>query len=438
MRYGMHTWKRSRGRGLRVLLPLALALLAAALWSDAAAAAPWCGAVSTTDRPAVLGGHVIRVLYATPSDGVDRSVELAPRIAAEADEIDAWWRREDSARTPRFDRYADPCGTQLDLGFLRLAHITIGLTDNRQLFSAIADEIEDLAGASHTKYLVYYDGPATERVCGTGGGLQDGVGLAVVFLNTCTGLGSTAHVAVHELLHSFGLARGIAPPHACPSDPGHVCDSTGDVLYTYAQPVPLSSFVLDVGRDDYYLHGSDRWDLATSPWLVRVNEQVALTVNVTGTGTVRSDLPGLACADGSCTTSWNPNTDVTLDAEPGEGQRFVRWGGACAGEVDCRLATVNGTVTALFAPLTYRLAVSVVGRGSVRSNPTSIYSKPLRSWSGAFTSYEPVKLVAKPVKGWRFRGWAGSARGTQLTASVPMSRNAAVRAVFVKLPAKKR
>jgi hypothetical protein len=381
---------------------------------------------------------VIRVLYAVPSDGTDRSAELAPRIAAEIDEIDAWWRREDSARTPRFDRYADPCGTQLDLGVLRVAAVTIGTTDNGQLFGAIADQIESLPQSSYTKYLVYYEGPATEHVCGTGGGLRDGIGLAVVFLSTCTGIGSTAHVAVHELLHAFGLARGVAPPHACPSDPGHVCDSTGDVLYTYAQPVPLTSFLLDVGRDDYYLHGGDRWDLATAPWLVRVNEQVALTVGVTGTGTVRSDVPGLVCTGGSCTTSWNPNTDVTLDAEPGEGQRFVRWGGACAGLVDCRLATATTTVTALFAPLTYRLAVAVAGRGTVRPTPASVYSQPLRGWSGNFTSYEPVKLVAKPVKGWRFKGWAGSARGTRPSVSLPMSRNAAVRAVFVKLPARKR
>lgn len=435
---GMEGTSRSWSRGLRVLLVSAIAVVGAALWSDAAAAAPWCGTVSADDRPAVSGGHVIRVLYAVPSDGADRAAEVAQRIASEIDEIDAWWRREDSSRTPRFDRYADPCGTQLDLGLLPLARVGSGTTDNGQLFDAIADEIENLPQASYTKYLVYYDGPVAERICGTGGGFQDGVGLAVVFLNTCTGLGSTAHVAVHELLHTFGLARSIAPPHACPSDPGHVCDSTGDVLYTYAQPVALSSFVLDVGRDDYYLHGGGRWDLATSPWLQRVNEQIALTVAVTGRGTVRSDLPGLVCAGGSCTSSWNPNTDVSLEAEPSEGQRFVRWGDACSGLADCRLATATTTVTALFAPLTYRLAVSVVGRGSVRSDPSSIYSKPLRSWSGTFTSYEPVKLVAKPAKGWRFKGWAGSARGTGLSASVPMSRNAAVRAVFVQLPAKKR
>lgn len=438
MAVGVDTWSRSRGRGVRVLVVSVLALLATALWSDAGAAAPWCGTVSTTDRPATLGGPAIRVLYAVPSDGTNRSAELAPRIATEIDEIEAWWRREDSARTPRFDRYADPCGMQLDLGGLPLLDLTIGTTDSSQIADAISREVVNMPQASYTKYLVYYDGPSTQRLCGLGGGVQDGVGVAVVFLNACTGLGSTAHVAVHELLHSFGLALSIAPPHACPSDPGHVCDSTGDILYTYAQPVPLSSFLLDVGRDDYYLHGSDRWDLATSPWLVRVNEQVALTVSITGTGTVRSDLPGVECTGASCTSSWNPNLDVTLDAEPGEGQRFVRWGGGCEGLADCRLATATTTVTALFAPLTYRLAVSVVGRGSVRSNPTSIYSKPLRSWSGAFSSYEPVKLVAKPAKGWRFKGWAGSARGTQLSATVPMSRNAAVRAVFVKLPAKKR
>jgi hypothetical protein len=434
----MTTTVKERCRALRAILVASLALVAAALWSDAALAAPWCGAVSTTDRPAISGGHVIRVLYAIPSDGTDRSAELAPRIAAEIDEIDAWWRREDSARTPRFDRYADPCGTQLDLTVTRLSGVAVSTRDENAIANGILAELNGVPQAESTKYLVYYEGSARELLCGFGGLASDGSGLAIVFLGSCGGLGSTAQTAVHELLHAFGLARASASPHACPESPGHVCDSTGDVLYTYIQPAPLTSFQLDVGRDDYYLHGSDRWDLATSPWLVRVNEQVALTVTVSGSGTVRSDLPGVQCSGGSCTSSWNPNVDVTLDPEPGEGQRFVRWGGACAEMADCRLATATTTVTALFAPLTYRLGVSVVGRGSVRSNPTSIYSKPLGSWSGAFTSYEPVKLVAKPAKGWRFKGWAGSARGTRPSVSLPLSRNATVRAVFVKLPATKR
>ena len=43
-------------------------------------------------------------------------------------------------------------------------------------------------------------------------------------------------------------------------------------------------------------------------------------------GSVASDVPGLSCA-AACTRSWNARSAVTLTAEPGSGQRFVRWSG---------------------------------------------------------------------------------------------------------------
>jgi hypothetical protein len=102
--------------------------------------------------------------------------------------------------------------------------------------------------------------------------------------------------------------------------------------------------------------------------------------------------------------------------------------------------TVAGStaVTALFAPATFRLAVGVAGRGTVRSDPGGILATGGRARAGRFTSYEPVRLVAKAAKGWRFKGWAGSARGTRVTVSVPMTKDAGVRAVFVSVKPKKR
>jgi hypothetical protein len=419
----------------RVLLVGTTALLGAALWSGPAAAAPWCGSLAATDRPAAVGGQRVRVIYAIPTDGADAAAATAPRIAAELDEIDAWWRRQDSSRTLRFDVYADGCGLQYDITSLRVSRLSVGTSSNDAIFDVLARDFEGLPGGEYTKYLVYYDGPATEDICGTGAGSSGGIGLAVVFLQACGGIG-TAQVAVHELLHAFGLAREAAPPHACPGDPGHVCDSSGDVLYPYAQPVSLSAFQLDVGHDDYYMHAGGWFDLQESPWLLRVAEQVSVSVAITGGGTVTSDLPGIDCS-ASCTTGWNDRSAMTLSTDPQPGQRFVRWGGACKGDGDC-LVTANGAtaVTALFAPLTYRLAVGVSGRGTVRSEPRGILATGAGGKASQFTSYEPVKLVARPAKGWRLKGWSGAARGTRASVSVPMSRDASVRAVFVKVKLK--
>lgn len=421
------------GQVLRVLIVVVAA--AAALRSDAAAAAPWCGAVSATDRPPALGGQSVRVLYGIPSDGADNGIAVAPRIASELDEIDGWWRREDSSSTLRFDTYADPCGSQYDVNAVRFGTVSTGQSNYSAIFSAVVDEVERLPNGRYSKYLVYYDGPATEDICGVGGGSSGGTGVAVVFLQACAGIG-TSLVVVHELLHSFGLVDEAAP-NECADDEGHVCDSSGDILYPYAQPVPLGSFRLDFGNDDYYRHSGSWFDLQESPWLLRVGEQAAVSVAVTGAGSISSDLPGISCAV-SCTTSWNAHTAISLQADPGDGQRFVRWGGACTGDADCQV-TVNGTttVTALFAPASFRLAVGVAGRGTVRSDPSGILASAGRGRAGRFTSYEPVRLVAKAAKGWRFKGWAGSAHGTRPAVSVPMTRNATVRAVFVKVNPKR-
>src|SRR5262245_29363524 len=55
-----------------------------------------------------------------------------------------------------------------------------------------------------------------------------------------------------------------------------------------------------------------------------------LSVSVTGNGTVTGG--GLNCGDGgtNCSTTLAAGTNVTLAAEPGSGQTFQSWGGACS------------------------------------------------------------------------------------------------------------
>src|SRR3954463_4629871 len=89
---------------------LALAALAVALAAPAASAkAPftqWCGGSEETaaDRvPDTVDAFQVHVVYAVPAGGADRFAQLVSPIATDMASIDAWWRNQDSTRTPRFD-----------------------------------------------------------------------------------------------------------------------------------------------------------------------------------------------------------------------------------------------------------------------------------------------------------------------------------------------
>ena len=431
---------RLRPRNAAGLIVGLAALVAMGPGADRGAAAPWCGSVSAQDRPQAVAGYPIRVVYALSAEGGDRSAVVAPQIAAVVDEIDGWWRREDSSRTPRFDLYTDSCGQQPDITLWRVPTVHAGMTDAGAIFDLLWDELHHWQGAGQTKYLVFFDG-ATEEVagsqsCGVAAPAAGSsrMGLAMVFLGSCSGA-SIATTAAHELLHALGSGKALASaPHACPTDPGHVCDSTGDLLYAYAQlGIPLASLELDVGHDDYY-GGSAPVNLQTVPFLRLVNEQMRLTLAISGNGRVSSDVPGLDCGT-SCATDWDRGSSLVLSAESGPGQRFVRWGGACisarsSATCDLALDAVKGT-TALFAPMTFPVSISVTGRGTVASAPTGVRCARTRC-SASFTSHEPVKLTAKAAKGWRLKGWAGTCRGTRPSCTLPMTSGAAVKAIFVK------
>lgn len=422
----------SKGVGVRGVLVLGLVGLLFGALSEHASAAPWCGSVSDVDRPAVTAGYPIRVLYAHAADGADRSAEVAPRIHADIEEITSWWLREDSSRSPRFDLAAFACGSQVDVGRLRVPRSASELSDTRLAFQVIRDAVFALPGSWFTKFLVYYDGPTGGRECGRGGGVPNGVGTAVVFVGACAGLPTTG-TAAHELLHAMGAVPAVAgPPGACPDDRGHVCDSSGDAMYPFIQAAPITSLQLDVGRNDYYGHEGAWLDVQDSFWLHRNDQRFVSHVAVRGgAGRVTSDVPGLDCT-AVCRVEWSPGTRIVLTAVAAAGSRFVRWEGACEERADtCQVdLTENRSVTAVFGPPTFRLSLSVAGRGTVTSTPGGI-SCPRRC-AGSFESFEPVFLIARPAKGWRFKAWSGACRGRATECAVPLDRSRSARATFVR------
>lgn len=381
--------------------------------------------------PNPIAGYPVHWVYALPSDGQDRLASIASMMQTDAEEIDAWWRTQDSTRVLRNDVAQFPCGSQLDVTTVRLSQSGSQLAQLSGRFTAVFDALV-AAGlrSSFTKYLVYYDGPVSDdNVCGQGGGDPSGFGLAVIYYRSCLGV-STAAVGVHEVLHTLGaVPRGA--PNECPDeDSAHTCDDPNDLMYPSIDDAPLSTKSLDPGRNDYYGHGGGWPDAQDSSWLVRLGSQVPLPLSVSGPGSVAADVPGLLCAQ-SCTTTWNAGTLLFLTATPDPGAKLVRWGSSCAGTAGCSVAVTSGAqVSALFAPVTFPLRVSVSGRGTVRSSRTGITCRP--KCSAAFPSYAPVKLTATAAKGWRFRSWSGACRGSKRTCPVPMTAATTARAVFVR------
>jgi hypothetical protein len=378
-----------------------------------------------------VAGNPVHWIYLIPSDGSDNLGAVANTMQSDAEQIDGWWRGQDPTRTPRNDVTAFSCGSQLDVSTIRSTLSNAQLTPISSRFAGIVETLQRAGFTSSlTKYVVYYDGPVDDaNICGQGGSNGNGFGVAVVYFRSCSGV-STALVAAHEFLHTIGAVPSGAP-HDCPGqDSGHTCDNTQDLMYPRAGGDPLSAKVLDPGHDDYYAHSGAWVDTQDSAWLVRLDSQTPLALNVSGTGTVTADVPGLQCSV-SCSTTWNSGQALTLTATPAAGMRLVRWGGACNGSAACRVTVTSGAqVSALFAPATFRLTVSIGGKGTVRSFSAGISCRP--RCSASFASFSPVRLTAQAAKGWKLRVWSGACRGSRTTCTVPMSAATSARATFVR------
>jgi len=395
------------------------------------ASATWCGTPAQADLvPNAVAGNPVHWIYAIPSDAPDRLSTFASAMQTDAEAIDAWWRAGDPTRALRSDLALFSCGAQIDLTAIRLSQSGAQLASVDVRFGEIADALISLEFASeHTKYVVYYDGPVEPDICGQGGGGRSGLGYAMVYVRACAGVAFDT-TAAHEVLHTMGAVPNGAPNMCAAPDDGHVCDDPHDMMYPYGDETPITGLTLDTGRDDYYAHSGPWWDTQDSPWLVQLDRQSPLALAITGPGSVSADVPGLQCGQ-SCTTTWNAGTELALTASPAPGAKLVRWSDACAGAAGCEVVAGQAPrVSALFAPNTYRLVVSVKGQGSVRSSQGGLACPP--RCSRPVPSYQTARLTPRPAKGWRFRSWSGACRGTTLVCRVPMTANTTTQAVFAR------
>jgi Pro-kumamolisin, activation domain/Divergent InlB B-repeat domain len=138
-------------------------------------------------------------------------------------------------------------------------------------------------------------------------------------------------------------------------------------------------------------------------------QDVALSVSVTGSGTVTSSPMAINCPS-TCNANLAPGTQVTLTATPADGWGFSGWGGACSGVGNC-VVTMSAaqSVTATFAQTQYTLDVSVAGNGTVTSSPPGISCPSVCTMN--YASGTSVMLTATPTGGASFNGWGGACTG---------------------------
>lgn len=439
-------WHPGRMRAL--VLAAAVAAAAALVPSAPAAVEPvrWCGNDrAQTDRLRDLaGGPQIHVVYALPADGEDRFDELSSPLATDVAAIDGWWRAADPTRVPRFDLFAFPgCESRfglLDLSFVRLPQPGAAFAPTARRFETIADALSEPPfdfGATEKKYLVFYDGVVeSDNICGTASGAPDFGGafsFAIVYLRASCGASvgggrGNAYVAAHELLHMLG-ALDEATPNQCADNPGHVCDSSVDLLWPFFSFDDLAPAVLDVNRDDYYGHGGPWFDVQDSRWLLDPAAQFPVRIRVVGRGSVGSEPDAQAC-DADCVTEWDGGTEVQLSADASPGFGFAGWSGACATArvPSCLVSVAASTdVVATFRPLR-ALTIAVTGRGRV-TGPGIACARACRSSRLEGTR---VALRALPARGWRFVRWTGSCAGTRPACTVRLAAARRVGAVFAR------
>ncbi|MEZ4361377.1 MAG: hypothetical protein R3B48_14420 [Kofleriaceae bacterium] len=228
------------------------------------------------DRPDDISGNQVHIIYAIPSDGADRKLDIDGTLQRSVQAWSSWFASK--ALGPKLR--LDVAGGAPDITFVRLPRTDTAYAAEGVL---IRDRIEqDLGNLKHINlakaYLVYYDG--TSNSCGSGPLPPALIGrAAVIYLDgqvpnavPCKNnpIGASADVpgyfefvAVHELMHVLGAAASCSPNQV---GGGHVGDDPTDLMYAGTQPWQPAK--LDAGNNDYWRHSNAGClDLANSAFL---------------------------------------------------------------------------------------------------------------------------------------------------------------------------
>ncbi len=169
------------------------------------------------------------------------------------------------------------------------------------------------------------------------------------------------------------------------------------------------------------LEGSDNpsqitVDTAKAVTAVFDKNPVSLSISTSGEGSVSKDPDQ---------SEFDPGSKVTLTAEPAKDWEFVEWTGDLNGTHPETEFTMDAdkTVKAVFEEKSYDLTVNTEGKGSIIKDPSR-------------AEYEPgttVELTAESDQGWKFVQWEGDVSGQDNTATVELTEDKSVTAVFESL-----
>jgi len=134
-----------------------------------------------------------------------------------------------------------------------------------------------------------------------------------------------------------------------------------------------------------------------------------LTVTVTGSGSVTSTIAGIDCGT-DCTETYESTEQVSLIATSEVGFTFDGWSGACTGTGACDFdMSMDRSVTATFiadsGSIQNTLSVTVVGSGSVTSDPVGIDCES--DCSEDYDDDTVVTLTTSPDSGFILDSWSG-------------------------------
>jgi Divergent InlB B-repeat domain len=400
---------------------------------------------STVDRPDDRAGLQVHVVYAVPSDGVDRAFDTSGGIESSTGSYQTWLSGQTGGRVLRMDTFQG----SLDITFQRLPRPDAEyVARGRGARDLIEQDLRAAGLVTWRKvYPVYYDG-ANDLVCGGAAwppALPGTVsafylrsvipGLLPCFASGFAGPGEppryTEFAVLHDFVHDLGIV-GPCAPHFW--DAGHVNESPNDLMWSGTGSWTPS--ILDVGRDDYFqAHIPGCPDLDTSGFLTSDADFPLTVAKVgSGTGTVASSPWSVIDCGTTCSAPYGRGTVVTLTARPEGESTFAGWGAPCSGTGSCSVPIdAAKTVMARFNAPDREVIVETLGsgKGTVTSVPTGLRCPP--GCSALFPGQSRLELRAKAGTGSRFTGWSQDCSGK--TCSFTLDQDKYVQATFADVQA---